>query len=202
MPSSGASTRITHRRAFLGDKGANQAVGLAQLGVRVSLIGVVGDDSAPPRWCCGRPARDGIDVAGVTRRGTTALFIDLIDEPASRRLFEHIPADARITVEDLDRAAPMLDAADTVSIQLQHPSDTALATARRALSRGALVVADGRPERGIHEELLRSLHAIRSAADEAESIAEPITTVAEATTLANRLLARPIPRPARNTQSR
>jgi ribokinase len=45
-PATGKSTDLLQRRELLGGKGANQAVGLAQLGVPVALIGVVGDDHA------------------------------------------------------------------------------------------------------------------------------------------------------------
>ncbi len=44
-PSAGEATTVLQRDELLGGKGANQAVGLAQLGVPVALIGAVGDDS-------------------------------------------------------------------------------------------------------------------------------------------------------------
>ncbi len=45
-PSAGESTTVLRRNELLGGKGANQAVGLAQPGVPVALIGVVGEDAA------------------------------------------------------------------------------------------------------------------------------------------------------------
>ncbi|PBJ29532.1 PfkB family carbohydrate kinase, partial [Mycobacterium avium] len=45
-PTAGESATVLRREELLGGKGANQAVGLAQLGVPVALIGVVGDDQA------------------------------------------------------------------------------------------------------------------------------------------------------------
>ncbi|WP_231970824.1 PfkB family carbohydrate kinase, partial [Mycobacterium sp. E3198] len=45
-PSASESTTVLRRGELLGGKGANQAVGLAQLGVPVALVGVVGEDNA------------------------------------------------------------------------------------------------------------------------------------------------------------
>lgn len=120
MPEPGGSAPIVKRRDLLGGKGANQAVGLTQLGVPAALVGVVGDDSDGD-VVLEQAAADGIDTTGVARRGTTALLVDLVDEPSSRRLFEDIPSTARVSVEDLERARGVLDVADTVSIQLQQP---------------------------------------------------------------------------------
>ena len=103
MPEPGGSAPIVKRRDLLGGKGANQAVGLTQLGVPAALVGVVGDDSDGD-VVLEQAAADGIDTTGVARRGTTALLVDLVDEPSSRRLFEDIPSTARVSVEDLERA--------------------------------------------------------------------------------------------------
>ncbi|MBO0866514.1 MAG: bifunctional hydroxymethylpyrimidine kinase/phosphomethylpyrimidine kinase [Mycobacterium sp.] len=188
LPTRGGSTDVVERREVLGGKGANQAVGLAQLGVPVALIGVVGDD--PPGASVLRQAsEDGIDTTGVAQRGLTALLVDLVDEPGSRRLFEDIPSSSLVVVEDLDRAAAVLDAADTVSLQLQQPPDTVLTAARRARQRGARVVADGAPDESIRDELMRLVDVIRADAKEAELLAgEPVASVPAATAVADRLL--------------
>jgi ribokinase len=142
VPESGGSAPVVERRELLGGKGANQAVGLAQLGVPVSLIGVVGDD--PPGASVLRQASDdGIDTRGVAQRGDTALLVGVVDAPGSRRLLEDIPDSSLVTVDDLDRSAAVFDDADTVSLQLQQPPETVLTAARRAHERGARVVADG-----------------------------------------------------------
>ncbi len=82
-PSARESTTVLRRDELLGGKGSNQAVGLAQLGVPVALIGVVGDDS-PGRSVLQQAQRDGIDVDGVAQRGATALLIDIVGRPPER----------------------------------------------------------------------------------------------------------------------
>lgn len=187
-PSVNESTTVLQRDEVLGGKGANQAVGLAQLGVPVALIGVVGDDFAG-KSVLRQAEDDGIDIGGVVRRGTTALLIDIVGEPAKRMLVEDVPETSLVQVADLDQSSALLDTADTVSIQLQQPATTALTAAQRAQRRGLRVIADGAPSPGIRDELLSSVDAIRADATEAALIADKeITNVEQATKLANHLL--------------
>jgi ribokinase len=187
-PSVHESTRVLQREEVLGGKGANQAVGLAQLGVPVALIGVVGDDHVG-KSVLRQAEDDGVNIEGVVRRGTTALLIDIVGEPPKRLLLEDVPETSLVQVADLDQSWSLLDTADTVSIQLQQPAATALAAAQRAQRRGLRVVADGAPSSGIQDELLSSVDAIRADATEAALIAgKEVNTVEQATRLANHLL--------------
>ncbi|WP_459962718.1 PfkB family carbohydrate kinase, partial [Mycobacterium avium] len=120
-PTAGESATVLRREELLGGKGANQAVGLAQLGVPVALIGVVGDDQAGTS-ILQQAQRDGIDVSGVARRGTTALLVDVVAAPPERMLLEDVPDSSLVRVADLDRSSSLFDTADTVSIQLQQPA--------------------------------------------------------------------------------
>lgn len=189
-PSASEATTVLHRDELLGGKGANQAVGLAQLGAPVALIGVVGEDPAGASVL--RQARgDGIDVDGVVQRGTTALLIDIVGRPAERILLEDVPESSLVRVADLDRSASLWEDADTVSIQLQQPPDTALAAARRARRRGLRVVADGVPEPDIRDDLLAMVDVLRADSTEAALIAgTEVTTVEQAAALADDLLTR------------
>ena len=67
VPGAARTAPVRRRRELLGGKGANQAVGLAQLGARVGLLGVVGLDEVGDRLL-GQARSDGIDVAPVLRR--------------------------------------------------------------------------------------------------------------------------------------
>lgn len=156
LPKSGGSTRIRQWCEALGGKSANQAVGLTQLGAKVALIGVVGNDDPGAELLC-QAEDDGIDISGVVRRGETALLLDVVDEPASRRLFEGIPRASLLTQADVRRSAALVDAADTVSIQLQQSDEVAVAVAHRARARDQLVVADGAVGSDVRGELFPML---------------------------------------------
>lgn len=187
-PTAGDSVTILRRSELLGGKGANQAVGLSQLGVPVALIGVVGDDHAGAS-VLQQARRDGIDVGGVTRRGTTALLIDVVGRPPERMLLEDVPESSLVRLADLDRSASLFDDADTVSIQLQQPAATALAAAQRARQLRRRVVADGVPDPSIRSDLLAAVDVIRADSTEASLIADrEITTVEQARELADHLL--------------
>lgn len=187
-PTADDPTTIVARKELLGGKGANQAVGLAQLGVPVALIAVAGDDDAGASVLA-QARRDGIDVGGVARRGTTALLIDVVPKPAERMLLEDVPESSLVQVADLDRSASLFDTADTVSIQLQQPPTTALDAARRARRLGLRVVADGAPAPHIRADLLAAVDVIRADAAEASLIAgSEIATAKQAFELAEHLL--------------
>lgn len=187
-PSASESTAVLRRDELLGGKGANQAVGLAQLGVPVALIGVVGEDAAGVSVL--RQAElDGIDVRAVAQRGTTALLIDIVGRPPERMLVEDVPDTSLVQVADLDAAKPVWDAADTVSIQLQQPPATALEAARRARRQGLRVVADGVPTPAVRADLLASVDVLRADAKEAALIAgAAVSTVDDAAALGEQLL--------------
>ncbi|MDY0809990.1 PfkB family carbohydrate kinase [Kitasatospora purpeofusca] len=188
LPQAGGSAEVRRRWEGLGGKGANQAVGLAQSGVPVHLVGVVGEDDAGAE-VLRQAARDGIDTTAVTRRGRTALLLDLVDAPGSRRLLEDVPDESLVTVADLERARPALEHAGTVSLQLQQPPATLLAAARLARRHGARVVADGAPDPAARAELLGLVDVLRADAAEAEILADgPVTSVRDARALARRLL--------------
>ncbi|MEV0429044.1 PfkB family carbohydrate kinase [Micromonospora sp. NPDC050495] len=146
VPGPSGAVPVRRRRELLGGKGANQAVGLAQLGARVGLLGVVGEDEVADRLL-GQARSDGIDVAPVLRRAGTpsALIVDVVDAGARWRYLEDIPEATLLSEADVVGAAAMLRAARAVVVQLQQPLPAALAAARCARDAGRLVVLDGAP---------------------------------------------------------
>jgi ribokinase len=143
VPEAQGTRPVRSRREMLGGKGANQAVGLRQLGIPAALCGVVGDDEVAGHLLA-QAARDGVDVRSVVRRPGTAtgLIVDIVTADGRFRYLEDLPEGVLLTEPDVARAAPAIGAARAVLVQLQQPSAAALAAAR--LARG-LVVLDGAP---------------------------------------------------------
>lgn len=186
LPEAGGSAPILERRELLGGKGANQAVGLAQLGVQVALVAVVGQDDVGGQVLA---QANGVDVAQVIRRGQTALIVDVVEQGGVRRLLEHVPAEALLTCDDLERAGALIGAADTVCLQLQQLREVVLQAARTA-AHGALVVLDGAPDDD-DGELLRRADVLRMDGRETELVlGEPVAFVRDARQAAGRLLLR------------
>jgi ribokinase len=144
LPEPGGSATVGERRELLGGRGANQA--LAQLGVPVALVGVVGDDSAGTE-AVAQAAADGIDVSAVVRcRGAaTALVVHLVEDGGVRRLLEDVPGAVLLTPDDVAAATDQLAAAQVVSLQLEQPG-AAVGAALQRVPEGAVVVVDGAPE--------------------------------------------------------
>jgi hypothetical protein len=102
QPAGGRAATVHKRREMLGGKGANQAVALAQLGVSVALVGVVGDDEEADRLLAQARA-DGIEVAPVIRRAGTrsGLIVDVVDDRRQWHHLEDLPDEILLTEEDM-----------------------------------------------------------------------------------------------------
>jgi ribokinase len=162
VPGRDEAVAATHRREVLGGKGANIAVGLAQLGTPVALLGVVGDDAE----VLGQARDDGVDVAWVVhRRGAaTGLVVDIVDGDGHWHYVEHLPAEVLLTEDDIKQAQHVLRAAACVVVQLQQPADAALAAVHSATG---LVVLDGVPE---DAAILAGADVLRADATEARLV--------------------------------
>ncbi|WP_250006064.1 PfkB family carbohydrate kinase [Actinoplanes sp. M2I2] len=144
LPEPGSSGAAGSRREQLGGKGANQAVALAQLGVRPSLVAVAGDDVIGDVLLA-QARQDGIDVRSVIRRpGTlTGLIVEILEPGGHYRYVEHLPPPVLLSEADVRRARDVIAGADAVLVQLQQPEAAALAAARIGHEAGKLVVLDG-----------------------------------------------------------
>ncbi|MFF5081164.1 PfkB family carbohydrate kinase [Actinoplanes sp. NPDC000266] len=144
LPDVGSSGAATARREQLGGKGANQAVALAQLGVRPSLVAVAGDDVIGD-VLLDQARKDGIDVRHVVRRrgALTGLIVEILEPGSHYRYVEHLPEEVLLTEDDVRAARDVIAGADAVLVQLQQPFEAALAAARIGHGAGKLVVLDG-----------------------------------------------------------
>ncbi|MFC4855387.1 PfkB family carbohydrate kinase [Actinophytocola glycyrrhizae] len=162
MPGERESARARQRLEMLGGKGANQAVALAQLGVPVALLGVVGDDPVADDLLA-RARGDGVDVSPVVRRAgtSTGLIVSLLDAHGQWRYVEDLPEPVLLTEDDVLLAARP---SRCTVVQLQQPSAAALAAVRQA---AGLVVLEGAPaddER--RAAILAAAHVLRADAKE------------------------------------
>lgn len=183
VPGPGGTTPVRERREMLGGKGANIAVGLAQLGAPVALVGVVGDDDVGARLIA-RAAADGIATEAVVRRPDTetGLIVDLVAD--GWRYLEHLPDAVQLREGDLPIG--LITRAAAVVVQLQQPPEVALKAARAAQGR---VVLDGSPER-LRDELLACADVVRADHQEAELLSgRTIKTADDAVEAAREVLA-------------
>ncbi|RKT54069.1 PfkB family carbohydrate kinase [Saccharothrix australiensis] len=136
VPDAAGTAPVLERREVLGGKGANIAVGLAQLGASTTLLGVVGEDDVG-NGLVDRLRADGVDTSAIVRRGRSALIVDVVCGGKWRYL-QDLPESSLVHEADVMTSAVV--GADAVIVQLQQPVDAALAAIRLA---DGLVVLDG-----------------------------------------------------------
>lgn len=169
LPEPGTAGPVRRRLEMLGGKGANQAVAFARLHVSVSLVGVVGQDTAGDEVLA-QAAADGIDVDCVVRRqgAATGLIVEVLDREHRWRYLQDTPDPVQPTVPDILAARSTIARAASVIVQLQQPAESALAAARTARGAGCRVVLDGAPQHERQPSLLGLADVLRVDAHEAE----------------------------------
>jgi ribokinase len=105
-----------------GGKGANQAVAAARLGGDVHMIGRVGDDAFGRTLLAGL-RENGVNVKHVSSTPGVASGCAMIavDERGENSIVVSPGANARVSIPDIDLAAPLIRRASVVVLQLEIP---------------------------------------------------------------------------------
>jgi len=116
-----------------GGKGANQAAAAARLGQRVAMVGRVGEDDA------GRTLRAalndyGVDYAAVveTTETPTGIALITVDPNGENIIVVSSGANARVGAADVKAAAPLVERAAVVLLQLEIPLEASIEAATLA----------------------------------------------------------------------
>jgi ribokinase len=190
VPGARQTADVYQRRELLGGKGANQAVALAQLGMRPALAGVVGEDQIGQRLLT-QATDDQVDISAVIRRPgvRTALIVDIVDSGGQWRYLADIPAEMLLTEDDVRACRHLLLPGRWVSVQLQQPPAGALAAAACAHQAGCKVVLEGALPEEHRAGLLAVADVFRADARETDLLAGfAVSTAAEAEKIASDLL--------------
>lgn len=152
-----------------GGKGANQAVAAARLGASVGFIACVGDDDFGHHMI-DRFQEDGMDTVGVMTVDDTPTGIALIQIAASGENSISISpeANAALTPARLEPHLSLLQAADTLLMQLESPLESVLLAARKACAAGTRVILNPAPACVLPDSLLADLAMITPNETEAE----------------------------------
>jgi ribokinase len=155
LPKEGETLLVSNLQFFPGGKGANQAVAVARLGARTSLVGAVGSDIIGDFLLQGLVA-EGIDTTCVRRdpgRATGSAFIMLF--PNGNNCIAVDPAaNFNLTPTDIERAKGVIERADALSTVLEIPLEAVEAALRLARKAGKLTVLDAGPPRHCPQEIL------------------------------------------------
>jgi ribokinase len=191
LPRAGETVAGTDLLHIPGGKGANQAVAVARLGGRSSLLGRVGDDGFGAALVEAL-AGAGVDIGAVTVTPRTSSGVALIgvDDAGQNAITIIAGANGRLTAADVAARSDLIEGADALLVQLEVPLETiaaALGVARRA---GVLTVLDPAPAPAgaLPSELLALVDVISPNQTEAEALTGlPVETIDAARAAAARL---------------
>jgi ribokinase len=131
---------------FLGGKGCNQAIAAARAGAATSMIGRLGADDFGARFLDCLEA-EGIDASGVTIDPDegTGVGAPLVDDGAANSIVIVPRANHRMAVDDIVAAAPTIERAAVLLLQLELPIEVVEAAAVMARAAGTTVVLNPAP---------------------------------------------------------
>ena len=154
---------------YPGGKGANQAVGISRMGLRVSLIGCVGNDVFGPGLVQGLEEK-GVGVAGVSiiEGKHSGVAVINIDDHAQNQIIQVHGANANAENELAMQLMEETPSLKYLLIQLEIPISVSASLAKKAKLKGGTVILDPGPTRPITDDLLQSVDVITPNETEAE----------------------------------
>ena len=154
---------------YPGGKGANQAVGISRMGLRVSLIGCVGNDVFGPGLVQGLEEK-GVGVAGVSiiEGKHSGVAVINIDDHAQNQIIQVHGANANAEDELAMQLMEETPSLKYLLIQLETPISVSALLAKKAKLKGGTVILDPGPTRPITDDLLQSVDVITPNETEAE----------------------------------
>jgi ribokinase len=152
-----------------GGKGANQAVGAARAGGKVTLVARVGRDAFGDQAIAGL-RRDGIDVSCVFRDRLTASGVALIfvAKDGENSIAVAGGANAKLSPADVKKATRVIRSAALLVAQLETPLATVTAAAEVAAKAGVPVILNPAPARPLANSLLELISILTPNETEAE----------------------------------
>ena len=146
LPRAGETVHAAALQQIPGGKGANQAVAVARLGGRSTMIGRVGDDDFGTQLrtalsSCGVNV-DRVDVTPSCSSGVALISVDSRGENAITIVGG---ANRVLTPDDIRSLQPVIAAADAVLLQLEIPVETVEEAIRVARSAGVMTMLDPAP---------------------------------------------------------
>ncbi len=144
LPHPGETVLASSLTSAPGGKGGNQAVAAARAGAAVQLVAALGDDAAAADLRAHLSGNDvGLDGT-VTVPGPSGAAAIVVDAGAENVIVVAPGANAHLSMASA-RARQAVAAAEVVLMQLEIPVDVALAAARVARERGAVVMVNASP---------------------------------------------------------
>ncbi len=146
LPRPGETVHGRNFQTIPGGKGANQAVAVARLGVRVTLIGRVGEDSFGETLLRSL-AGSGVvtEQVLVTPECSSGVALIGVGDDGANSITVVAGANGRLMPEDIKSRAEVIRSADALIVQLETPLDTVVTAIRIARQAGVRTILDPAP---------------------------------------------------------
>ncbi len=152
-----------------GGKGANQAVGAARAGGKVTLVARVGRDMFGVQAVSGF-AKDGINVdyVFVDKASPSGVALIFVARDGENSIAVASGANSKLSPADVKKAKKIIESASVLVLQLETPLETVMAAAEVASAKGVRVILNPAPARPLPDTLLRCVSILTPNESEAE----------------------------------
>lgn len=175
---------------YAGGKGANQAVAVARMGARSSMVGRVGGDIFGPQLLASLTSA-GVDISGVgiNPNESSGIAVIGVDETAQNCITQILGANETCGPAESAAVKHRLPSASALLLQLEVSMELSLEVAREARAQGVLTMLDPGPVRPVPSELLALCDVITPNETEAQALVDfPVTGPVSAAQAATRIL--------------
>ncbi len=145
-PLKGETLRGTGFGTFVGGKGNNQALAAARAGAQVNMVGRVGQDGFGDTLLA-TLAKNQVGATYVLRDSEvgTGIATIIVDAEGDNSIILAPQANDRLSPQDIGQAAPVIEAAQVLLLQLEVPIESDIAAARIAHAAGVKVILNPAP---------------------------------------------------------
>lgn len=156
LPLPGETLLGTSFRRFPGGKGANQAVAAIRMGAAASMIGCIGED-AHGRDLRAILEKENVNIEHVVVRPGAATGVGAITvaDGGENSIVVVAGANATLTVEEVQKAKPVIESSDVLLAQLEVPLACVLNAAMIARAAGRAFILNAAPARPLSPDLLK-----------------------------------------------
>lgn len=192
LPADGETVVGDRFVTYAGGKGANQAVGVARMGVRSRMVGRVGDDMFGPQLIeLLQSAGVETDAVGVTSGVSSGIAVISVGEGGENRIVQVLGANDTCGESEYNAIADLAPRMSVLLLQLEVSVELSLRAAAIASSYGASVILDPGPVRPIPLDFYRHVSVITPNETEAEAlVGYPIRDTYDAESAARELVSR------------
>ena len=172
MPKPGQTLLGGNFKEVPGGKGANQAVAMARLGGKVSMIGKVGNDSFG-KTLINALNNDNVNTNHIhTANCSTGVAFITVDKNAQNAIVVAPGANFELSKDDIDKNIDCIKNSDIVVIQLETPLETVKYALQIAKDLNKYTILNPAPAIKLNDDIIKNVDLLTPNETELEIISE------------------------------